>query len=145
MQLRINGLFISDSTLQWNWQTDINTTGRTNSQYRFFYDKVESLLCWSIYYTACAMQYCLNKAKENDKDKEINPNYFVDNPEDRLAENYAPSDRTQIPIDDFLSMSPETKKRDKLARNFKNLAKLLSPLAFLGITYVLRETALLLI
>ncbi|GAH64710.1 unnamed protein product, partial [marine sediment metagenome] len=94
-----SGLFLSSKVYNtnnfWNWNEDIKNFGMLNSDYRFYYSKVEELLCWSVYYTACAMQYCYNEGKKENENKDPDPNNFVENPV-----RFPPSENSVIPSDE---------------------------------------------
>ena len=118
---------------------DIKSNGRLNSNHRYYYDKVEKLLCWSVYYTACAMQYCYNEGKKENDDNTPNPNYFVGKPErDNSTENTPVSD-PQSRMDDFLNLRPPIDGENRIARNFKNISKIFASIALAGIPDTIRK------
>lgn len=142
-----SGLFINHATYDtdvfWDWNGDIKNFGLSNSDHQFYYSKIEKLLCWSVYYSACAMQYCYNEGK-NDNDNNVpNSDFFVDNPvrippsDDTIPTPNPPSNRPdpQTTLDEY--PRPPV---DRKARNFRNLGELLSSLALAGIPTILRES-----
>lgn len=135
-----SGLFLDGSKIdemsEWNWKTDIDANGRDNSIHRFFYEKVEELLCWATYYTACAMQYCYNEGKEKNDDNDPNSNYYVINPERVTPPSTRPTPEPQKRVDDYIDMRPEVDEEDRVIRDFKNFSKLLASLSLIGIREV---------
>lgn len=138
-----SGLFINystyDTSIYWDWDEDIKNGGRLNSNHRYYYDKVEKLLCWSVYYTACAMQYCYNEGRKKNDDETPNPNYYVDNPERDTPIEIPPVSDPQSLIDDFLNLKPPVDAKNRIARNFKNFTKLLASIALVGIPDAIRK------
>ena len=134
-----SGLFINHSTYDtdifWDWNDDIKNFGMLNSNHQFYYSKVEKLLCWSVYYTACAMQYCYNEGKKENDNKDPNPNFFVDNPVRTSPPENTPTTPTRP---DSQRTIEEYANRE--ARNFRNLSELLSTVALAGIPTILRES-----
>ena len=142
-----SGLFLSskkyDSSIFWDWNEDIKISGLLNSNHRFYYSKVEKLLCWSVYYTACAMQYCYNEGKKENDNKDPNPNFFVDNPV-RLPppENSTPPSTKPDPrdyIDEVTNRNLPINDSERETRNFRNITELMSTVALIGIPTTLRE------
>jgi len=133
-----SGLYINETehnkNIYWDWKEDLGNNGRTNSVHRYFYDKVEYLLCWATYYTACAMQYCYNKGQEKSNNEVLNADYYVRNPVLPTPTAERPEDSQTI-SDEFSNIIP----RDKVSRNFKNIAESLRSIALAGISFVLKE------
>ena len=121
-----SGLFLNSKDKKWDWKNDIDLNGRSQSVHKYFYEKVEKLLCYSVYYTACAMQYCMNKAKEElGDDQDLNPDYYVTNePVPRMP----PDPDPQRPLDDFFNHDSTGASKDKFKRLFKNLGMVIGPL-----------------
>jgi len=138
-----SGLFINYSTyntdIYWDWDDDLKSEGRLNSNHQYYYNKVEELLCWSVYYTACAMQYCYNEGKKENNDNAPNPNYFVDNPERDNPSEFPPVSDPQSHIDDFLNYRPPVDGENRIARNFKNIANFIASIALVGIPDAIRK------
>jgi hypothetical protein len=139
-----SGLFLDndkiDEMMEWNWKNDIDTNGRDNSIHRFFYEKVEELLCWATYYTACAMQHCYNEGKEKNDDKDPDVNFFVENPERFTPPSTRPEPEPQKRVDDYIDVRPEVNEGDRVTRDFKNFSKLLATISLMGIREVIEET-----
>jgi len=133
-----SGLYINETThdknIYWDWKEDLTNNGRENSVHRYFYDKVEYLLCWATYYTACAMQYCYNEGKEKSDDDILNVDYYVRNPVEPSPSEERPEPDPQTKIDKFTHSIP----REKVSRNFKNIADFVRSTALAGVAYVLR-------
>ena len=133
-----SGMYINESTLDkniyWDWKQDLSENGRLNSMHRYFYDKVERLLCWATYYTACAMQYCYNKGKEKSNNEILNSDFYVRNPIGSGPHMERPTPDPQTNIDQFNNSVP----RDKVSRNFKNISDLIRSTALAGVAYVMR-------
>jgi len=138
-----SGLFINETELNpnvyWDWKKDLGDNGRSNSIHRYFYDKVEYLLCWATYYTACAMQYCYNEGKEKSNNELLNVDYFVRNPVELAPPKERPVPDPQTKIDEFNNLIPSS-ARDKVSRNFKNIADLVRSMALAGVAYVIKNT-----
>ena len=138
-----SGLFINhsvyDTNIYWDWDADIKNGGRLNSPHRYYYDNVEKLLCWSVYYTACAMQHCLNEGKKKNNDKTPNPNFFVDNPERDTPIENPPVQDPQSSLDRFLNLAPPVDEETRISRNFKNFARFIASVALAGIPEALRK------
>ena len=139
-----SGLYLNNTpystNVYWDWKEDIESNGRENSVHRLFYDKVEKLLAWSVYYTACAMQYCYNEGREKNNNESPNSNYFVENPI-RTDTKTIPTkkDKIQSSINDLSNLTPDTEERDRFIRNCKNFCKILASIAFYGIQDNLRK------
>lgn len=138
-----SGLYLNstyDTDIFWDWKEDLETNGRENSIHRLFYEKVEKLLAWSVYYSACAMQYCYEKGKEKNNKESPNSNYFAENPE-RTVPKTIPTKIDEIlrSIDDPSNLTPDTNERNNIIRNFKNFSKLLASIALIGIQDTLRK------
>ncbi|MFW9968850.1 MAG: hypothetical protein ACFFDF_01535 [Candidatus Odinarchaeota archaeon] len=132
-----SGLYLNTKQNNWNWKLDLDTNGRINSLHRYFYDKVEKLLCWAIYYTACAMQYCFNEGKKKSEDTPgLNPDYWVTrDPSD--VPRQIPVEGPQRRIDDFFGDLGSS--NDRFSRFFRNLGVLAAPL-LIAIASMLRKT-----
>ena len=128
------------SDVYWDWKEDIENNGRENSVHRLFYDKVEKLLAWSVYFTACAMQYCYNEGRVKNDDESPNSNYFAENPI-RTDTKTIPTkkDHIQRSRDDPSNLTADTIEDNRLVRNFKNFSKLLASIAIYGITDSIRK------
>lgn len=139
-----SGLYLNNtpysSDVYWDWKEDIEINGRGNSVHRLFYDKVERLLAWSVYYTACAMQYCYNEGREKNGNESPNSNYFAENPI-RTDTKTIPTkkDDIQSSRDDPSNLTADTIEDNRLIRNFKNFSKLLASIAIYGITDIIRK------
>ena len=138
-----SGLFINnsiyDTDIYWDWDDDLKSEGRLNSNHRYYYNKVENLLCWSVYYTACAMQYCYNEGKKENNDNLPNPNYYVDNPERDIPTDLPPVSDPQSRIDDILNLRPPVDEENRITRNFKNFAQFFASIALVGIPDAIRK------
>ena len=138
-----SGLYLNstyNADIFWDWKKDIETNGRENSIHRYFYDKVEKLLAWSVYYSACAMQYCYNKGKEKNNKEHPNSNYFAEFPERPIPKSIpTKKDMIKNSIDDLSNLTPDTIESNRIIRNFKNFSKLLSSVALIGIQDALRK------
>lgn len=138
-----SGLFLDDSKIEemlgWNWKNDIDANRRDNSIHRFFYEKVEELLCWATYYTACAMQHCYNEGKEKNDDKDPNFNSYVKKPERITPPSTRPTPEPQKRMEDYIDTRPEVNEENRVIRDFKNFSKLLASLALMGIRDVIEE------
>ena len=138
-----SGLFLDESKLgemsEWNWKNDMDTNGRDNSIHRFFYEKVEELLCWATYYTACAMQHCYNEGKEKNNDEDPNTDYYAIDPERETPPSTRPEREPQKRVDDYIDISPEVNEEDRVIRGFKNFSKLLTTISLIGIREVAEE------
>jgi len=134
-----SGLYINEASyntsIYWDWKADLYTAGRTNSIHRYFYDKVEHLLCWAAYFTACAMQYCYNEGRKKSNAEIINSDYYVRNPAPPGPKKEIPDGDAQTSLDKFKNSIPI----EKTSRNLNNLAKLLHSVALVGVSFVLRE------
>ena len=139
-----SGLYLNNtpysSEVYWDWKEDIESNTRENSVHRLFYDKVEYLLAWSVYFTACAMQYCYNEGREKNNNEVPNSNYFAENPL-RTPPQIKPTkkDKIQRCMNDFSNLTPDTEERNKAIRNLKNFGKLLASIALYGIQDNLRK------
>ena len=138
-----SGLYINrtkyDSEILWDWKDDIETNGKMNSSHIFYYAKVERLLCWSVYYTACAMQYCYNEGKDKNDDSELNPDYYANDRNGISPPSYRPD---PIPIkkrDELYDLTPASGEKGRAIKNIKNFGKLLTTIALLGIPDILRN------
>jgi len=133
-----SGLFINhntyDTDIFWDWNDDIENFGLVNSNHRYFYDKVETLLCWATYYTACAMQYCYDEGKKRSSDEVLNVDYYVRNPVDPTPPKERTEPDPQTKIDQFVHSIP----REKVSRNLKNIADFVRSTALAGVAYVMR-------
>ena len=133
-----SGLFINysiyDTDIYWDWDVDIKNFGLANSNHRYFYDKVETLLCWATYYTACAMQYCYNEGKEKSNNEVLNVDYYVRNPVDPTPPKERTEPDPQTKIDQFNNSIP----RERVSRNLKNIADFVKSTALAGVAYVMR-------
>lgn len=131
-----SGLFINETThnidIYWDWNQDLNDNGRVNSNHRYFYDKVEYLLCWATYYTACAMQYCYNEGEKKSNTDIIDTDYYVRNPIQPTPPSERPVPDPQARIDDFL------KPLKKISRNLKNVGSFIRFIALAGVSYALK-------
>lgn len=128
IEAKNSGLFLSSKDNKWDWKNDIDTKGRSQSIHKYFYEKVEKLLCYSVYFTACAMQYCMNKAKEDlGDDQDLNPDYYVTNEPDDVPRT-PPDPDPQRPLDDFFNHDSTGASRDKFKRLLKNLGMVIGPL-----------------
>ena len=135
-----SGLFINnpvhDTSVYWDWKEDLYKIGRFNSTHRYYYDKVEYLLCWATYYTACAMQYCYNEGKKRSNSELLNTDHYARNPVLPTPPAERPDSDTQAALDNSNNIIP----RDKVSRNFKNIAESLLSIALAGVSFILRET-----
>ena len=128
LEAKNSGLFLSSAEKKWDWKIDLDDNGRSQSVHKYFYEKVEKLLCYSIYYTACAMQYCMNKGKEElDESQGLNPDYYVTNGPDDVPRT-PPDPDPQRPLDDFFNLDSTGASRDKFKRLFKSLGLVIGPL-----------------
>jgi hypothetical protein len=59
---------------------DFNTVNRSSVEYRPFFDRIEKLLNWAVYYSACAIKVCLDRWEDEDQDEE-NRATFPEDPE----------------------------------------------------------------
>lgn len=138
-----SGLYLNNTyntDIFWDWKEDIETNGRENSVHKYYYDKVEKLLAWSVYYSACAMQYCYNKGKEKNNDELPNSNYFAEFPERPIPKTIPTKmDEIQKSINDPGNLTPDIVETNKFVRNFKNFGKLLSSIALYAIQDSLRK------
>lgn len=137
-EARNSGLYLNNEEKQWDWKVDLETNGRAGSSHKYFYEKVEKLLCWANYYIACAMQYCMNEGKEKSADNSgLNPDYWVTrDPNDmpRQPPDPNPEDR----LDDLDHDSIDSIS-DRFSRIFKNLGLLIAPI-LIGIANMLQKT-----
>ena len=139
-----SGLYLNNTPyntdVYWDWKIDLENNGRENSIHRLYYNKVEKLLAWSIYYSACAMQYCYNKGEKKNNNESPDSNYFAENPE-RTVPKTIPTKIDEIlrSINDPSNLTPDTVEKNKLVRNFKNFSKLLASIAFWAIEDNLRK------
>jgi len=133
-----SGLYINetthDKTIYWDWKEDLTNNGRENSVHRYFYDKVEYLLCWATYYTACAMQYCYNEGKEKSDDDVLNADHYVRNP----VESTPPKERTETDAQNEIEQLRNLIPRERTSRNLKNIAEFVKSTALAGVAYVLK-------
>ena len=131
------GLYLNKREDRWDWKVDLDTYGRTGSPHKYFYDKVEKLLCWASYYIACAMQYCFNEGEEKSKDTPgLNPDYWVTRDPNEVPRQ-PPDPDPQRKLDDFFDdTDPST---DRFSRLFRNLGALVAPL-LIAIASMLRKT-----
>ena len=120
------GLFLNNSEEHWDWKVDLDTYGRDESPHKYFYDKVEKLLCWATYFIACAMQYCLNEGKKKlGNDQNLNPDYYVTR---EPIPHQPPNPHPRGPLDDYLYPDLTGTPKDKFKRLFKNLGWVIGPL-----------------
>ena len=112
-------------------EKDLGDNGRSNSVHRYFYDKVEYLLCWATYYTACAMQYCYNEGQEKSNNEVVNADYYVRNP-------VLPTPTAVRPEPDPQTTPNNNMPTERVSRNFKNISELLRSISLAGISYMLR-------
>lgn len=127
LEAKNSGLFLSSVDRKWDWKKDIDNKTRSLSPHRYFYEKVEKLLCYAVYYIACAMQYCMNKVKEElDESQGLNPDYYVMNSPD--VPRTPPDPDPQRPLDDFFNHDSTGASRDKFKRLLKNLGLVIGPL-----------------
>jgi len=133
-----SGLYINkteyDPNIYWDWKEDLGNNGRSNSVHRYFYDKVEYLLCWATYYTACAMQYCYNEGQEKSNNEVLNADYYVRNP-------VLPTPTAVRPEPDPPTTPNNNMPTERVSRNFKNIAELVRSIGLAGISFLLREVA----
>ena len=133
-----SGLYINETThdknIFWDWEEDLTNDGRENSVHRYFYDKVEYLLCWATYYTACAMQYCYNEGKEKSDDDILNVDYYVRNPVPPGPKEERPDGDAQNALEKLKNSIPG----ERVSRNLKNIADFVRSTALAGVAYVLR-------
>lgn len=128
LEAKNSGLFLSSPEKKWDWKNDIDSNTRSLSPHRYFYEKVEKLLCYAIYFIACAMQYCMNKGKEElDESQGLNPDYYVTNGPDDVPRT-PPDPDPQRPLDDFFNLYSTGASRDKFKRLFKSLGLVIGPL-----------------
>ncbi|GAI96890.1 unnamed protein product, partial [marine sediment metagenome] len=113
---------------------------RSNSIHQYFYDKVEYLLCWATYYTACAMQYCYNEGIEKSNNEVLYTDYFVRNPVLPGPTSVRPEPDSQTIINKLLNLVP-LDVRESVSRNLKNIGEFLWSIALAGISFVLKEAA----
>jgi hypothetical protein len=136
-----SGLFINETELNpniyWDWKIDLGNIGRSNSIHRYFYDKVEHLLCWATYYTACAMQYCYNEGKEKNNNDVLNTDYFVRNPVLPGPISVRPEPDSDTIINKLLNIVP-LEVRESVSRNLKNIGGLIWSIALAGISNALK-------
>lgn len=135
-----SGMYINDSVRFWNWKDDISFVGRDRSQHKAFYSKVERLLCWAVYYTACAMQYCYNEGKKENNEKDPNHNFFAENPLREIPPAERPVPNPDNERDSSGSQNPVNDNFNRFARNFRNIGENLTTWGLLGIVRVLDET-----
>ena len=130
-----SGLYINNTEyntdIYWDWKKDLGDNGRSDSVHRYFYDKVEYLLCWATYYTACAMQYCYNEGQEKSNNEVLNADYYVRNP-------VLPTPTAVRPEPDPPTTPNNNMPTDRVSRNFKNISELLRSISLAGISYMLR-------
>jgi hypothetical protein len=137
-QARKSGLYLDKKEKHWDWKLDIETNGITESQHKYFYSKVEKLLCWATYYTACAMQYCINEGKKKTEDTPgLNPDYWVRTPDDDIPREH-PDPDAEDSKDDLEGGSTDS-SHDRISRIFRNLGISISWF-LLGIADMLRKT-----
>ena len=133
-----SGLYINETThdrnIFWDWKEDLTINGRENSVHRYFYDKVEYLLCWATYYTACAMQYCYNGGKEKSEDDILNVDYYVRNP----VEPTPPKERIEKDPPSMIDQFNNSIPRERVSRNLRNIAEFVRSTALAGVAYVMR-------
>jgi len=134
-----SGMYIDDADQFWKWEDDISFVGRDRSQHKAFYTKVERLLCWAVYYTACAMQYCYDEGKKKNNNDDPNHNYYVDNPPREVPPSDRPIPDANNQRDALNSQSPTNRKLERIARNFRNLGENLATWALLGIARIFEE------
>ncbi|MHA1932682.1 MAG: hypothetical protein ACW96X_09100, partial [Promethearchaeota archaeon] len=121
-----SGLYLDNKEKYWNWEEDLNVNGRDGSPHKYFYDKVEELLCWAIFFTACAMQYCLNEGKKKTDDTQgLNPDYWVNRDPDNVP-SYPPDLDPQRTLDEFLDDVDSFS--DKFSNVLRGLGLLISPI-----------------
>ena len=116
------GLYLNSTTDRWDWKEDIEDNGRNGSPHRYFYDKVEELLIWAIYFTACAMQYIINEGKKESGQNDLMSDFYATRDPDDF-QGIVPDDNPQRSLDDFFT--------DKFKKLLKNLGAILSPIIFL--------------
>ena len=135
MEAKNSGLYLNNKDNHWDWKKDLDENGRTESSHKFYYDKVEKLLCWSTFFTACAMQYCFNEGKE-EAEKGLNPDYWVTQDPDNVPRQ--PPDPN--PEDSLDRLDPESGASfsDMFSRLFRNLGALAAPL-LIAIASMLRK------
>ena len=133
-----SGLFINEAThdknIYWDWKQDLSDYGRSDSIHKYFYDKVEYLLCWATYFTACAMQYCYNEGKEKSNNEVLDTDYYVRTPVLPTPPAERPIQDSQTTIDEFNNIIP----KDRVSRNLKNIGELLRSISLAGISYALK-------
>lgn len=134
---RTSGLYLENEERQWDWKMDLDTNGRIGSPHRFFYEKVEKLLCWATYYIACAMQYCYNEGKKNTNDTPgLNPDYWARLPDDDIPRE--PPDPDPDESLDELEGNSGDSTTDRISRLFRNFGVLVSSV-LIGIANMLRK------
>ncbi|MFX1298337.1 MAG: hypothetical protein ACFFD2_26215, partial [Promethearchaeota archaeon] len=132
-----SGLYLDNKENNWDWKDDLDTNGRSGSPHKYFYDKVEKLLCWATYFIACAMQYCFNEGKNECKDNQgLNPDYWVTRDPDDIPRQ-PPDPDPQRKLDDFFD-SEGGSFTDKISRLFRNLGILIAPI-LVAIAQMLRK------
>lgn len=125
---RNSGLYINSSTESWDWKIDLDNNGRLQSPHKYFYEKVEKLLIWAGFFTACAMQYILNEGKEESGQEQFSPDFYTNrDPED--FKSIVPDDDPQRKLDDFLNTDTNGNLfKDKFKKLFENIGTIVSPI-----------------
>jgi len=136
--LEEGGLFIEKgNSLQeglidsWKWgSAGIGTTGiDRNSEdeifpggmtYKEYYDKVEKLLNYAVYYTAAALKWTIEEVKKNNNNQVPDPNQWAQIPWYELY------DETKVPITKTLDQTKESKE---VRQSYKNAGLILAVMA----------------
>ena len=134
-----SGMYIRNNSeiRMWSWKPNLDNGGRIGGNVSHFYDKVETILEWTVYYTACAMQYCYSEGKKENND-DPDPNYYVKNPRDYTGQ--PPVTDPNSDRDDISQSGPEEGYTSKIAKRFNNISKLISNIVLIGIPYALQRT-----
>jgi len=131
-----SGLYLSNSDNHWDWKEDLDENGRAGSPHKYFYDKVEKLLCLSTFFTACAMQYCFNEGKK-DSEQGLNPDYWIREPNDDVPSQ----DPDPNPGDSLNELEGESRDSftDRMSRLFRDLG-ISASLILIAIAQMLRKS-----
>jgi hypothetical protein len=138
-EARNSGLYLDNEEKIWDWKKDIDTYGRTGSNHRYFYDKVEELLCWAVFFSACVMQYCLNEGKKKvGKAEGLDPGYYVNRDPNEIP-SQPPDPDPQRYLDEFFNSEFTDSLRDKFKKLLKNLGMLVAPI-IMAVTSLMGRT-----